>query len=72
QSIDVDAPPDIINVVDEDDDIIDKEDPIPYDLANSDDEDLVRAPESPIGWQESGQATYPPRDLEARVKGHHG
>nr|GEX93049.1 hypothetical protein [Tanacetum cinerariifolium] len=41
QSIDVDAPPDIINVVDEDDDIIDEEDPVPHDLADSDDEDLV-------------------------------
>ncbi|GJR72566.1 hypothetical protein Tco_0084931 [Tanacetum coccineum] len=41
QSIDVDAPPDIIDVVDEDDDIIHEEDPIPYDLADSDDEDLV-------------------------------
>ncbi|GJR82493.1 hypothetical protein Tco_0153278 [Tanacetum coccineum] len=53
QSTDVDAPtdyrvqftrvtpPDIIDVVDEDDDIIDEEDPIPHDLADSDDEDLV-------------------------------
>ncbi|GJS48359.1 histidine kinase 3, partial [Tanacetum coccineum] len=41
QSIDVDAPPDIIDVVDEDDDIIDEEDPMPHDLADSDDEDLV-------------------------------
>nr|GEX49849.1 hypothetical protein [Tanacetum cinerariifolium] len=46
QSIDVDAPPDIIDVdiidvVDEDDDIIDEEDLIPHDLADSDDEDLV-------------------------------
>nr|GEY48712.1 hypothetical protein [Tanacetum cinerariifolium] len=41
QSIDVDAPPDIIGVVYEDDDIIDEEDPIPHDLADSDDEDLV-------------------------------
>ncbi|GJU01938.1 hypothetical protein Tco_1112276 [Tanacetum coccineum] len=41
QSIDVDAPPDIIDVVDEDDDIIDEEDPIPHDLADSDDKDLV-------------------------------
>ncbi|GKB73626.1 hypothetical protein Tco_0935038 [Tanacetum coccineum] len=41
QSIDVDAPPDIIDVVDEDDDIIDEEDPIPNDLADFDDEDLV-------------------------------
>ncbi|GJY57772.1 hypothetical protein Tco_0457664 [Tanacetum coccineum] len=30
-----------IDVVDEDDDIIDEEDPIPHDLADSDDEDLV-------------------------------
>ncbi|GJZ50897.1 zinc finger, PHD-type containing protein [Tanacetum coccineum] len=36
----VDAPPDIIDV-DEDDDIIDEEDLIPHDLADSDDEDLV-------------------------------
>ncbi|GJS87894.1 hypothetical protein Tco_0770530 [Tanacetum coccineum] len=41
QSIDVDAPPDIIDVVDEDDDIIDEEDLTPHDLADSDDEDLV-------------------------------
>nr|GEY90626.1 hypothetical protein [Tanacetum cinerariifolium] len=41
QSINVDAPPDIIDVVDKDDDIIDEEDPIPHDLADSDDEDLV-------------------------------
>ncbi|GJS11835.1 hypothetical protein Tco_0368631 [Tanacetum coccineum] len=40
QSIDFDAPPDIIDV-DEDDDIIDEEDLIPHDLAYSDDEDLV-------------------------------
>nr|GEY07389.1 hypothetical protein [Tanacetum cinerariifolium] len=41
QSTDVDAPLDIIDVVDEDDDIINEEDPIPHDLADSDDEDLV-------------------------------
>ncbi|GJZ55314.1 hypothetical protein Tco_0610507 [Tanacetum coccineum] len=40
QSIDVDAPPDIIDV-DEDDDIINDEDVLPHDLADSDDEDLV-------------------------------
>nr|GFD42170.1 hypothetical protein [Tanacetum cinerariifolium] len=33
--------PDIIDVVDEDDDIIDEENPIPHDLADSDYEDLV-------------------------------
>ncbi|GJT23255.1 reverse transcriptase domain-containing protein [Tanacetum coccineum] len=41
QSIDVDTPPDIIDVVDEYDDIIDKEDPIPHDLVDFNDEDLV-------------------------------
>nr|GEX53258.1 hypothetical protein [Tanacetum cinerariifolium] len=40
QSIDVDAPPDIIDV-EEDDDIIDEEDAIPHDLEDYDDEDLV-------------------------------
>ncbi|GJZ80772.1 hypothetical protein Tco_0645766 [Tanacetum coccineum] len=40
QAIDVDAPPDIIDV-DEDDDIINDEDVLPHDLADSDDEDLV-------------------------------
>ncbi|GJR85819.1 ribonuclease H-like domain-containing protein, partial [Tanacetum coccineum] len=40
QSMDVGAPPDFIDV-DEDDDIIDDKDAIPYDLADYDDEDLV-------------------------------
>nr|GEX40268.1 hypothetical protein [Tanacetum cinerariifolium] len=40
QSINVDVPPDIIDV-DEDDDIIDDEDVIPHDLTDADDEDLV-------------------------------
>nr|GEX07521.1 hypothetical protein [Tanacetum cinerariifolium] len=40
QLIEVDAPPNIINL-DEDDDIIDDEDALPHDLADSDDEDLV-------------------------------
>ncbi|GJS53147.1 hypothetical protein Tco_0626509 [Tanacetum coccineum] len=40
QSIKVDAPPDIIDV-DEDDDIIDDEHVLPHDLADSDDEDLI-------------------------------
>nr|GFD26394.1 hypothetical protein [Tanacetum cinerariifolium] len=39
QSIDVDAPPDII-YVDKDDDIIDDEEVLPYDLADFDDEDV--------------------------------
>ncbi|GJV33348.1 signal peptide peptidase-like protein 2 [Tanacetum coccineum] len=40
QSTEVDTPPDIIDL-DEDDDIIDNEDALPHDLADSDDEDLV-------------------------------
>ncbi|GKA52933.1 hypothetical protein Tco_0746248 [Tanacetum coccineum] len=40
QSMEVDAPPYIIDL-DKDDDIIDDEDALPHDLANSDDEDLV-------------------------------
>nr|GFA46351.1 hypothetical protein [Tanacetum cinerariifolium] len=40
QSMDVDALPDTIDV-NEDDDIIDDEDALPHDLADSDDEDLV-------------------------------
>ncbi|GJV38621.1 EF-hand domain pair containing protein [Tanacetum coccineum] len=40
QSMDVDTPPDIIDV-DEDDDFIDDEDVLPHDLADSNDEDLA-------------------------------
>nr|GFB66870.1 hypothetical protein [Tanacetum cinerariifolium] len=39
--MEVDVPPYIIDVVDEDDDIIDDEDALPYDLADSDNEDLI-------------------------------
>nr|GEV46462.1 hypothetical protein [Tanacetum cinerariifolium] len=41
QSMKVDAPPYIIDVPDEDDDIIDDEETLSHDLANSDDEDLI-------------------------------
>ncbi|GKA29703.1 reverse transcriptase domain-containing protein [Tanacetum coccineum] len=41
QSTVVDAPPDIIDVPDEDDDIIGDEDALPHDLADSDVEDLI-------------------------------
>ncbi|GKD33106.1 ribonuclease H-like domain-containing protein, partial [Tanacetum coccineum] len=41
QSTEVDAPPDIIDVVDQYDDITDDEDTLPFDLADSDDEDLI-------------------------------
>ncbi|GJS57489.1 hypothetical protein Tco_0652273 [Tanacetum coccineum] len=41
QSTEVDAPPYIIDVVDEDDDIIDDESTLSHDLADFDDEDLI-------------------------------
>nr|GEY70835.1 hypothetical protein [Tanacetum cinerariifolium] len=41
QSTKVDAPPDIIDVPDKEDDIIDDEDALPHDLAYYDDEDLI-------------------------------
>ncbi|GJZ83783.1 hypothetical protein Tco_0648956 [Tanacetum coccineum] len=48
QSTKVDAPPDIIDL-DEDDDIIDDEDALPHDLADSDDEDLVNVDDDDDG-----------------------
>nr|GEU99854.1 hypothetical protein [Tanacetum cinerariifolium] len=65
QLTDVDAPPDII-YVDEDDAIINDEDALPHDLADFDDEDLVNLmmmmmmmkqghPKTQFGWQESGR-----------------
>ncbi|GKG60902.1 hypothetical protein Tco_0616718, partial [Tanacetum coccineum] len=41
ESTEVDAPPDIIDVPGEDNDISDDEDPLPHDLADSDVEDLI-------------------------------
>nr|GEY27933.1 EF-hand domain pair [Tanacetum cinerariifolium] len=95
QSTDVDAPPNIINV-DENDDDINDEDALPHDLADSDDEDLVNVDDDDddvdvvyfgggddrppshqhlkpqFGWQESGQAAYPPGDSKPQVKEDHG
>nr|GEV78956.1 F-box domain, leucine-rich repeat domain, L domain-like protein [Tanacetum cinerariifolium] len=48
QSTEVDAPPDIIDVVDEDDDIIDDEDALPHDLVDSDDEDLINVDDDDV------------------------
>ncbi|GJU09767.1 hypothetical protein Tco_1132163 [Tanacetum coccineum] len=113
----VEDDPDVIHVdnssdlaLSTNDDIIDEEDPIPHDLADSDDEDLVnldiddgvnvmsadvarghggdsggddrpppyqiptgcggclgnRGKGTQFGWQESGQAAYPPRDSKPR------
>ncbi|GKG07176.1 hypothetical protein Tco_0330145 [Tanacetum coccineum] len=47
QSIDVDVPPDIIDV-DEDDDIIDDEDTLPHDLEDSDNKDLVNVDDDDV------------------------
>nr|GEV65212.1 hypothetical protein [Tanacetum cinerariifolium] len=48
QSTEVDAPPDIIDVVDEDDDIINDEDALPFDLADYDDEDLINVDDNGV------------------------
>nr|GEZ02870.1 F-box domain, leucine-rich repeat domain, L domain-like protein [Tanacetum cinerariifolium] len=48
QSTEVDAPPDIIDVVDEDDDIIDDEDALPHNLADFDDEDLINVDDDDV------------------------
>ncbi|GJS36990.1 2-methylene-furan-3-one reductase-like protein [Tanacetum coccineum] len=55
QSIDVDAPPDIIDVVDEDNDIIDEENPIPHDLADSGDEDCKGTRKPNLGGRRAGR-----------------
>nr|GEU76319.1 ribonuclease H-like domain-containing protein [Tanacetum cinerariifolium] len=64
QSIDVDAPPHIIDVIDEDDDIIDKEDLIPHDLADSNVEDLVNLDiDYDVAWghgDDGGDYDHPP------------
>nr|GEZ13074.1 hypothetical protein [Tanacetum cinerariifolium] len=56
QSTEVDAPLDIIDL-DEDDDIIDDEDDLPHDLADSDDEDLINVDDDDDGVDMSA---YPP------------
>nr|GFD34475.1 hypothetical protein [Tanacetum cinerariifolium] len=60
QSIDVDAPPEIIDVVDEDDDIIDEKDFIPHDLADSDDEDLMSTDVARGHGDDGGGGDRPP------------
>nr|GEY39898.1 hypothetical protein [Tanacetum cinerariifolium] len=54
QSTKVDAPPDIIDVVDEDDDIIDDEDALPHDLADSDNKDLINVNDDDVAWSHGG------------------
>ncbi|GKC54027.1 zinc finger, CCHC-type containing protein [Tanacetum coccineum] len=61
ESTEVDAPPDIIDVPGEDDDISDDEDPLPHDLADSDDEDLINVDDdgvdkmsADVAWSHGG------------------
>ncbi|GJS43692.1 hypothetical protein Tco_0568735 [Tanacetum coccineum] len=78
QSMDVNAPLDIIDV-DEDDDIIDEEDAIPHDLTNSDDEDLVNVDDdddddvvvvySNVARGHSGNDRPPPHEIGGGCRG---
>nr|GFC75353.1 hypothetical protein [Tanacetum cinerariifolium] len=55
QSTEVDVPPDIIDVVDEDDDITEDEDALPHDLAYSDNEDLINVDDdADDAWSHGG------------------
>nr|GEX41298.1 hypothetical protein [Tanacetum cinerariifolium] len=58
QSTEVDAPPDIIDVVDEDDDIIDDEDALLHDLADFDDEDLINVDDDGVDKVYSTEKKY--------------
>nr|GFA44445.1 hypothetical protein [Tanacetum cinerariifolium] len=69
QSMEVDAPPDIIDVVDEDDDIIDDEDALPHDLADSDDEDLINVDDDGVDKISTDVARS--HDGEDRPPPHH-
>ncbi|GJV01090.1 hypothetical protein Tco_1334659 [Tanacetum coccineum] len=80
QSTEVDAPPDIIDL-DEDDDIIDDEDALPHDLADSDDEDLVNVEDddgvevmsADVAWSHDGDCggedRPPPHHVPSRCMG---
>nr|GEW64181.1 F-box domain, leucine-rich repeat domain, L domain-like protein [Tanacetum cinerariifolium] len=70
----VDAPPDIIDVVDEDDDIIDDEDALPRDLADSDDEDLINVDGDDVarshGSDGGGEDRPPPHYVPTGYEGY--
>ncbi|GKA27732.1 hypothetical protein Tco_0713900 [Tanacetum coccineum] len=78
QSINVDAPTNIIDV-DENDDIIDDEDVLPHDLADSDDEDLVNvdddgvAMSTDVAWGHDGDGDSddrpPPHEIAGGCRG---
>nr|GEY90328.1 hypothetical protein [Tanacetum cinerariifolium] len=55
QSMEVDVPPDIIDVVNEDDDITDDEDALPLDLADSNNEDLVNVDDDGVDKEKTNQ-----------------
>nr|GFA30598.1 hypothetical protein [Tanacetum cinerariifolium] len=54
QSTEVDVPLDIIDVLDEDDDITDDEDALPYDLADSDNDDLINVDDDDVARSHGG------------------
>ncbi|GJW67273.1 hypothetical protein Tco_0121697 [Tanacetum coccineum] len=62
QSMEVDVPPDIIDVVDQDDDITDDEDTLPHDLADTDDEDLINVDDD--GVEKVTRTWNPPMDRD--------
>nr|GEU59954.1 F-box domain, leucine-rich repeat domain, L domain-like protein [Tanacetum cinerariifolium] len=68
QSTEVDAPPDIIDVVDEDDDIIDDEEAFLHDLANSDDEDLINVDDDGVDKAYSSEMLHGPTAVTVAVK----
>ncbi|GJT74155.1 F-box domain containing protein [Tanacetum coccineum] len=59
QSTVVDAPPNIIDVPDEDDDIIGDEDALPHDLADSDAEDLINVDDDGVEKMSADVALVP-------------
>nr|GEX04129.1 hypothetical protein [Tanacetum cinerariifolium] len=81
QLTEVDVPSDIIDVVDEDDEIIDDEDAIPHDLADSDDEDLINVDDDGVdkmsadfarshGGDGGGEDSPPPHYVPTGCEGY--
>nr|GEW24184.1 hypothetical protein [Tanacetum cinerariifolium] len=71
QLTEVDAPSDIIDVVDEDDDIIDDEDAIPYDLADTNNEDLINVDDDDVArsYGSDGEDRPPPHHVPTGYTG---
>nr|GEW47487.1 hypothetical protein [Tanacetum cinerariifolium] len=77
QSTEVDPPPDIIDVPNEDDDIIDDEDALPRDLADYDDEDLINVDDGGVNKVYSnvtrsygGEDLPPPHHVPTSCEGY--